>query len=297
MYEPGSVFKSMVIASGIDSGEVTPFETYEEYKPLKIDTGTGQFQFIRNALNKYRGIQTVTQALEQSSNLGLAYVARKMGKQVFYSYLENFGFGELTYIDLAEEQRGRMSFWKTWPEAQLITTSFGQGISVTPLQMVSALSALANGGVLMQPKIISERILPTGERKKESPRVIRRVISEDTSAQMTAMLVSSIANGVAWGGGVKGYALAGKTGTAQIACTDATRCEKGKYETGTGSTVTSFGGYGPASHPRFVILVNFERPRYSRHGLDDTWGSTTSAPVFREIAEFILSYYDIPPEK
>lgn len=290
LYEPGSVFKPIAMAIGIDAGEITPDETYEEFGPIEIDTGTGKKQYIRTALNEYRGIQTMTNAIEQSSNIGMAYLARKLGAQLFYDYILKFGFGDYLDVNLPGEQKGKLTYWKKWSEAQLLTTSFGQGISVTPMQMMSSWSALANGGVLLKPRMIKAYIYPDGREERTKIEIIDRVISEETSKTITAMLVSSVENGVAGPGKVEGYRLAGKTGTSQIACADRTRCDVGRYEVGSGTTITSFAGYGPAKHPRFLILVKFERPRIG----DNTWGSTTAAPVFKDLSEFLLQYYDVP---
>ena len=292
LYEPGSVFKPISVAIGLDAGEITPTETYREDGPIEIDTGTGRMQYIGNALNKYRGLQTMTNAIEESSNIGMSYVARKLGRSLFYKYITEFGFGDFTYIDLVGEQKGALTYWKKWPEAQLLTTSFGQGISVTPVQVATAWSALANGGVLMQPQLVKAIITAEGERKDHDPEVVRRVISETASQQISAMLVSSTENGVAEPGKVKGYRVAGKTGTSQMACSDSHRCQIGKYEKGPGTTITSFAGYGPIAKPKFVVLVKFERPRIG----DNTWGSTTAAPVFRDLVEFLFQYYDVPPD-
>jgi cell division protein FtsI/penicillin-binding protein 2 len=235
----------------------------------------------------------MTNALEQSSNIGMAYVARKLGRELFYDYIEKFGFGDYSYINLVGEQKGKLVYWKKWTEAKLLTSSFGQGISVTPIQMIQAWMALANGGVLIQPQIV-KAVLPDGQEKQDiETTVIRRVLSEDASQKISAMLVSAVDNGVAIPGKVDGYRVAGKTGTSQIACADNTRCKNGSYEKGEGTTVTSFGGYAPIEKPKFVVLVKFERPRIG----DNTWGSTTAAPVFKDLMKFLLQYYDIAPDE
>lgn len=292
IYEPGSVFKPLVMATGLDAGEVTPTETYNETGPIEIDTGTGQKQYIRTALNVYRGIQTMTNALEYSSNIGMSYVARKLGKALFYKYILDFGFGDYTYIELSGEQKGGLEYWKKWTEAKLLTTSFGQGISVTPLQMVSAWGALANGGILMQPHIVKEIIKPDGTKVKTDPKVIRRVISEEASKKITGMLVSTVDHGAAGKGKIDGYKNAGKTGTAQIACSDSHRCQIGFYEKGEGTVATSYMGFAPVKNPKFVILVKFQRPRLGYN----TWGENTAAPIFKGLMSFLTQYYDIPPD-
>ena len=292
LYEPGSVFKPIAMAIGLDAKEVNPHDTYNEDGPIEIDTGTGDKQYIHTALDIYRGLQTMTNAIEQSSNIGMAYVARKLGRELFYKYILDFGFGNYSYIELSGEKKGQLTFWKKWPEAQLLTTAFGQGISVTPIQMIQSWNALANGGVIIQPKIIQKFIKADGTEEEVKTKIVRRVISQDASQKISGMLVSSVENGVANPGKVPGYKVAGKTGTSQIACSDSSRCRIGKYERGEGTTITSYGGYAPIQKPKFVILVRFERPRIG----DNTWGSTTAAPVFKELAEFLLHYYDIKPD-
>lgn len=289
IYEPGSVFKPLVMAAAIDAGEVTPQTKYFEDGPLEIDTGTDQKQFIHTALGQYNGWQTMTNVLETSSNIGMAFVSKELGATLLHNYIKDYGFGEMTDVELEGEENGTVIYYKKWPEAQLYTTSFGQGMNATLLQMTSAWGAIANGGLLMQPYIVDSVIDNTTDYiEKTEPEVIRRVISADTSSTISAMLVSAVKNGVAEPASVPGYNLAGKTGTAQIAKTTGVGYEKGE-----GSTITSFGGYAPIEHPRFVMIVKFDRPRIG----ENTWGSTTGAPVFREIAEFLLDYYDVPPDE
>lgn len=289
IYEPGSVFKPLVMAAAIDAGEVTPQTKYFEGGPLEVETGTEEKQYIHTALGEYNGWQTMTNVLETSSNIGMAFVSKELGAPLLYKYIKDYGFGEMTDIELEGEENGTVIYYKKWPLAQLYTTSFGQGMNATVVQMISAWSAIANGGLLMQPYIVDSVIDNTTDYIEETePEVIRRVISSDTSSTISAMLVSGVKNGVADPGGIDGYNLAGKTGTAQIARTNGVGYEKGE-----GSTITSFAGYAPIEHPKFVMIVKFDRPRIG----ENTWGSTTGAPVFKEIAEFLLDYYDVPPDE
>lgn len=283
VYEPGSVFKPLIMAAGIETGEVGPATTFNEDGPVKV----GEFT-IRTALGEYNGIQTMTNVLETSSNVGMVFVALKLGKSVMHSFIvDKFGFGDYTNIDLDEEAPGKVLPKKDWSDALLLTSSFGQGLTATPIQVVRAWGALANGGILMQPQIVEERIHSNGRLEKVEPKVLRRVLSSDTSTSITSMLVSAVSNGVAWPARVPGYRVAGKTGTSQIAGPD------GKYETGEGAFITSFAGYAPAEDPKFVVYVKFDRPRY---GEDNTWGSTTAAPIFKQVMTFLLDYNDIPPD-
>lgn len=280
-YEPGSVFKPLVMAAAIDTAEVTPSTTYNEDGPVQV----GNF-WIKTATGKYLGTQTMTNVLETSSNVGMSFVALRLGKSVMHSFLtEKYRFGDYTDIELDQEEPGKIMPKKDWSDALLLTSSFGQGLTATPIQMVRAWGALANGGVMMQPQIVDEILSADGAVEKIQPHEAGRAISADTATTMTQMLVSSVEKGVAHPAKIPGYRIAGKTGTSQVAGRD------GKYETGDGAYITSFGGYAPADNPRFVVLVKFDRPRIG----ENTWGSTTGAPIFREVMQFLFDYYDVPP--
>ena len=278
-YEPGSVFKPVVMAIAIDAKEVDPESTFDDDGPLQID----EFE-IKNSDNQYHGITTMTEVLEKSLNTGMSYVAKKLGKKLMHKYIKDFGFGEYTNIKLEGETKGAVDYYTHWSKAQMLTTSFGQGIVVTPLQMITAWAALANGGKLMQPHII-ESSIRNGVVTKTEPEIIHRVISQEASSIITSMLISTVRRGHGRPADIPGYLIAGKTGTSQIAG------KNGKYETGEGSVITSFAGYFPAQKPQFVILVKFDRPRIG----ENTWGSTTGAPTFKRITEFLIDYYNIEP--
>lgn len=276
-YEPGSVFKALIMAIAIDAKEVEPQSTYIDGGPLQID----EFE-IKNADGEYHGKVTMIEVLEKSLNTGMSHVAKLLGKRLMYNYIKDFGFGEYTNVRLEGETKGGVDYYKRWSKAQLLTTSYGQGIIVTPLQMVTAWAALANGGKLMQPYIV-ESIIKKNELIKTEPEVIHRVISEEASSIITSMLISVVRRGHGRPADIPGHLIAGKTGTSQIAGSS------GKYEVGEGATITSFAGYFPALQPQFIMLVKFDRPRIG----ENTWGSTTAAPTFRKIAEFLIDYYNI----
>lgn len=276
-YEPGSVFKPIVMAIALDAKELSPETTFVDDGPIKID----DFE-IKNSDNSYHGKSTMTEVLEMSLNTGMSRVAQKLGKRLMYKYLKDFGFGEYTNIKLEGEVKGAVDYYTHWSTAQMLTTSFGQGIVVTPLQMAAAWSALANGGKLVQPYIV-DSIIREGTVIKTEPEIIHRVISEEASSIITSMLVSVVRRGHAKPADIPGYLIAGKTGTAQVAGPN------GRYETGEGSTITSFAGYFPALKPQFVVLVKFDRPRIG----DNTWGATTAAPTFHDVAQYLLDYYSI----
>lgn len=282
VYEPGSVMKPVTMAIAIDQGEVTPNDVYDDNGPVKVDEFT-----IQNALFKYYGKVTLTNCLEFSINTCMTSVSAKLGRKLFYRALDRFGFGHITGVELEDELPGELRPWKDWSNALLATSSYGQGLSATPLQMVTAFAALANNGKLVKPMIIDRVIHPDGSTEKTQPKVIDQVITPETSATITAMLVSSVNNGYAKSAKIPGYRMAGKTGTSQVAGPG------GKYETGTGSVITSFAGYAPAQHPKFVVLVKFDRPKARGKEL----GVQSAAPVFKDIATFLFKYYGIPPDE
>ncbi|MDD5025760.1 MAG: penicillin-binding protein 2 [Candidatus Peribacteraceae bacterium] len=281
IYEPGSVFKPITMAIALDQGEVTPTDTYEDLAPVKVDEYT-----IKNALNTYFGHVTMTNCLEFSINTCMTTVSAKLGRKLFYTMIERFGFGRVTGIELEDEQPGEVLPWRNWSNALLATSAYGQGLSSTPLQVITGWCALANGGKLMRPTIIDSIVHNDGTAEKTQPKVIDQVITSDASATITAMLVSSGRNGYAKAGKVPGYRIAGKTGTSQIAGPG------GKYETGTGSTFATYAGYAPPDHPKFVLLVKLDRPKAK--GI--IHGAQAAAPVFKEIAAFLFKYYGIPPD-
>jgi len=279
IYETGSTIKPIVMAAAIDDGDVTPNTTYYESGPIKVD----EFE-IHNSTDQYRGLQTMTNVLEYSSNIGMSWVAKKIGRNLFYSYLIKFGFGERTGIEFDNEEKGYIEYFTEWADSELVTHAFGQGITVTPLQMAAAFSALANKGVLMQPYIVAAVRDNTGKIQYPEPQVIRQVISEDTSNKITAMLVSAVENGIAPLSKVAGYYVAGKSGTAQT-------YKHGVPLSGAGTTITTFAGYAPVDDPKFVVIVKLDYPRVSE------WCAQTSAPLAAQIEKFLFNYYNIPPDK
>ncbi len=210
----------------------------------------------------------------------MAFVSRKMGRDLFYRYLKRFGFLERTDIEFDGEITGTIKEGSRWAESELVTYAFGQGIAVTPIQMIAAVSALANKGVLMQPTVV-EKI---GAENVFEAQVVRKVLSEKTADTITAMMVNATENGVARRAQVKGHYIAGKTGTAQT-------YKHGKPLTGPGTTITSFVGFAPIDKPKFAALVKIDRPRST------IWADATAAPLFAEIGEFLFKYYNIPPDK
>jgi stage V sporulation protein D (sporulation-specific penicillin-binding protein) len=277
LYEPGSVFKAVTVAIGIDTGDIKPSDTYTDKWYVEID----QYK-IKNVSAECLGRHTYSHALDWSCNVGMIDIVQKIGKSLFYKYINDFGFGQKTNITLEWEVFGKIDPYEKWARVKLFTMAFWQGITATVLQMATAYSALANGGIYMQPYIVDSLTLADGTVVKNTPTPLRRVIKEDTSKKIIAMLTEGAKIGFAKKGWVDGYDVAGKTGTSQIAA-------KGKYEVGeAGHTITSYGWFAPASNPKFVMIVKIERPRSAQYS------ETTSSAVFSKIAKYLFNYYGIP---
>ncbi|MDM8519290.1 penicillin-binding protein 2 [Anaerolineales bacterium HSG6] len=275
-YEPGSVFKIISMAAGLDANVVLP-ETML-YDGGAIEVGG---RVIYNWDRQSHDMVDMTDVLAKSLNVGMAQIAVALNKDRFYTYIKRFGFGRLTETDLASEGPGTLKTPKdsTWHESDLGANSFGQGIAVTPLQVASAVSAVANKGLLMKPYAV-QRIVDDERDIEVKPVVIRRAISAQTANTLTGMLVEALDRAESKAR-VPGYRVAGKTGTAEIPIPG------GYHPT---LTLASFVGYLPADDPELVILVIIDRPTISR------WGSKTAAPTFRRIAEQLVVLLNIPPD-
>jgi len=223
----------------------------------------------------------MTEVIQHSDNVGMTFVADKLGKDNFYSYITKFGFGSRTNIDLQEESSGNIRNKDDWRPIDLATASFGQGLAVTPIQMVQAVQAIANEGKLISPKVVNI-IVENGEEKFVKSERETQVISTKAASQMTEMMVNAVVKGEAQAFAPKGYRIAGKTGTAQIPIA-------GNYDPD--KTIASFVGFAPADNPEFVMLVKFTEPTSS------PFGSETAAPTFFSIATEILRYLGISPRE
>ncbi|MDD5291368.1 MAG: penicillin-binding protein 2, partial [Patescibacteria group bacterium] len=282
-YEPGSVFKPITMAAALDQGKVTPETTYKDEGQVMI---TGWPKPIKNSdFDSFGGHGEVnmTSVLENSLNTGAIFAMQQTGADVFANYVKNFGFGENTGIELSGEASGdirNLTVAKIKP-IDAAVASFGQGISVTPIQLVGAYAAIANGGILMKPYIVKEIDHPDGTKDITEPKEIRRVISEKAATLLGGMLVNVVEEGHGKKAGVKGYYVAGKTGTAQVPKKDGLG-----YQSGV--NIGSFAGFAPADDPQFAMLVRIDHPR------DVSWAESSAAPLFGEIAEFLLQYYQVP---
>jgi len=280
-YEPGSVFKAFTEAIGIDSGKISPDTTFVD-KGVVREAGYD----IRNAsvdpFNGY-GVHTMTQVLEKSLNTGAIYIEKLTGNNTFADYVERFGFGEKSGIELPGEVPGNTLNLKSLKtDINFFTASFGQGISVTPIQLTSAYAALANGGVLMKPQIVDRLNYSDGHEEEIKPEEVRQVISENTAQQVSQMLRDVVVKGNGKRADVPGYLVCGKTGTAQVANTDT----KGYAQ---GVTIGSFAGFAPMNNPQFVVVVKIVNPKTVQ------WAESSAAPTTGQIMKFLLEYYKVPP--
>jgi cell division protein FtsI/penicillin-binding protein 2 len=235
---------------------------------------------IRTWNDSYHGPITATQILQYSSNVGMVHVSRILGKEREIKYIKNYGIGQQTNVDLQEESSPEMRPVSSWVDIDYATASFGQGIAVTPLQLVRAIGAIANGGALMEPKVVKEIVDKRGKKVEIKPNKVRQIITTDAARQIKDMMIDAVKFGEAKWARPKGYKVAGKTGTAQIPVA-------GHYDPT--KTIASFVGFAPADNPRFVMLVILNQPQSSE------WGSETAAPLFFTIAKDLFAYMGIAP--
>lgn len=277
-FEPGSSFKPFTMAIGIDTGSVTPDTTYTDYGFVDAAGYT-----IKNFTDTPFGTVTMTRVLEKSINTGTMFVEQRVGNDPYLEYLVNFGFGQRTGVDLPGEATGDIGNLYRGRDINFLTASFGQGITVTPLQMAMGYSALANGGKLMKPYVV-DRIVRGDEVLYEAmPEVVGIPIKQSTAASLRAMLTSVVDNGFDKAR-IPRYDVAGKTGTAQIADPEGGYLED-EY-------IHSFAGFIPStSDAQYTIVIIIERP----HGV--TFASDSLSPVFKEIALFLINYFRIPPTR
>jgi len=278
-YEPGSTFKIITASAAVEENAVRPEDSF--YCSGGITVGG---HFIRCHKASGHGAETFREVVKNSCNPGFIQVGMRLGKERFAEYIKKFGFGQLTGVEIQGESKGIVKDVRDTQPIDVATNSIGQGIAVTPIQLVTAVSAVANGGTLMKPLIVREIATAKGEIvKKFEPIVVRRVISPQTASTVRKLLEGVVTpDGTGRNAVVEGYNLAGKTGTAQKAAAG------GGYEAS--KYVASFVGFGPAENPRFVILVMIDEPSGASY-----YGGQVAAPVFREVARDILRYMEIPP--
>ena len=276
MFEPGSSFKPITMSAALDKKKVTPETTYFDAGEVNIAGYK-----IKNFNEKSFGTQTMNQVLEKSLNTGAIFVEEKLGDENFLNYVLNFGFGQVSGVDLAGESAGDISNLYSGRKINFVTASFGQGIAVTPMQLINAFAAIANGGKLLRPYVTKEVTRPNGDKLETKPELIGTPISERTSLQIKAMLVKVVENGFDKAR-VAGYEVAGKTGTAQIPS------KSGGYSE---DFIHDIVGFAPAFDPKFVILIKLEKPKGIK------FASDSLSPSLGKITKFLLNYFQIPPTR
>lgn len=277
-YEPGSTIKPIIMAGALDSGLITP--------QTKCNICNGPVLVSGYELHtwneKYYKDTNMIEVIQHSDNTGMVFVALKLGVDRMIEYLTKFGIGKLTDIDLQGETAPSFKPRSAWYDVDLATTGFGQGISITPIELLTAFSALANEGKIMKPRVVTAFENSNGEVLKIPTKVNGTPISSKTAKVMTQILVNAVEKGEAQWTKLKGYRVAGKTGTASIPV-------KGHYDPN--STITSFIGFAPAEKPKFIMLVILNKPTAS------IYAAETAAPLFFDIAADLLNYYGIPPSE
>ncbi len=278
-YEPGSTYKGILAAAALDRGVVHPND--------RIFCENGSYPYANRVIHDVhpRGWLTMAEAIQFSSNICATKIGERLGKERYFQYLRDFGFGQRTGIELPGEEPGLLRNVSTWARIDLATHSFGQGVSVTPVQLVAAFGAIANGGMLMRPFLVRRVVGPAGDVQQETqPVTVRRVIKPETARIATLILrrVVEERGGTGTKAHIDGYPVAGKTGTAQKVIPGA-RGYSGKF-------IGSFVGFLPADAPRAVILVMIDEP--AGRG----FGGTVAAPVFKEIGRAVMKAMGVEPE-
>lgn len=275
LFEPGSIFKAFTMAAGLNEGKITPLTSYIDKGYIAVGGPT-----IYNYNHEVYGEKNMTEVLEKSINTGAVFVEQSLGSNLFWKYVKRFGFTQPTGIDLVgETYSSNLSLENGYPR-DFATASFGQGVAVTPIQLVKAFSAIVNNGKMVQPYMVSEIIDHQGNIKATSTKT-EEVINSQTAAQLTTMLVNVVDNGYGKLAQIKGYQIAGKTGTAEVLL-------PGEMSYDENQTIQTFIGFAPALNPRFLALVKLDNPAVKS-------SYYSAAPLFGELAEFILNYYQIPP--
>jgi cell division protein FtsI (penicillin-binding protein 3) len=279
VFEPGSLFKVFLAAAALEEQVVRPSDSFF--------CENGSYKVYDRTIHDHskHGWLTFQQIVKFSSNIGASKVGEKMGKERFYRYISAFGFGEKTRVGLPGEGKGIVHHPRYWSPVALDTISFGQGVSVTGIQLVSALSAIANGGFLMKPYVVEKIMNEKGEMVQFfKPETVRKVISEETARKMTVLLKATTEKGGTGEGAVPaGYEVAGKTGTAQKVDSLLGGYSEDRY-------ISGFMGFAPADAPKLVLLVIVDEPQ------GDSYGGVVAAPIFKAIMEKVLPTLNVIPK-
>jgi cell division protein FtsI (penicillin-binding protein 3)/stage V sporulation protein D (sporulation-specific penicillin-binding protein) len=280
IFEPGSVFKPITMAAALEEEKITPQTTYTDPGVIRI----GGWPIYNYDQRTYPGKITMTEVLEKSINTGAVFAERQLGNDLFLNYINKFALFEKTGIDLQGEIFSQNKELKKGYEVNFATAAFGQGIEITPIQLVRAYGAIANGGRLVKPYVV-DKIFKNGEISQTQPVISSPIVSKRTADQLAAMLVSVIENGFGKAAKIPGYYIAGKTGTAQVSWASLGVDKRGYSN----ETIQTFAGFAPAFNPKFVILVKLNNPNTKT-------AEYSAVPIFRELAKYIIDLWQIPPD-
>jgi len=278
VYEMGSTMKPLVTAMAYDAGDINATTTYHDTGSVVVGNRT-----IYNFDKKGRGTVTVQDILNQSLNTGMVYIASRMDKDDFRNYFTKYGFGELTGIDLPNEVRGITSNLKSNRDVEFANMSFGQGIAISPIAMIRAVSALANKGMTVTPHLVNKITYRSGLSKTIEPPIGQQVVREETATEISKMLVNVFDTYNDGANKIPHYTVAGKTGTAQVPA------PSGGYYTD--RNLHSFIGYFPAYDSQYVLFL------YTMHPKGIKYSSQTLLKPFRSTVEYLINYYNIPPDR
>ena len=279
LYEPGSVMKVVTLSGGLQSGAITPDYTFNETGSVSVDGYN-----IQDWDHKPHGNISMTRVLELSLNVGAVKVQQMEGPNNFYKFLGAFGIGSLTGIDVADEVALPLKPLRNYHASELATTAFGQGVAVTPIEMISAINTVANGGRFVHPRVVTSTILADGSRKDTPQDLGTQVLGTQAENDMRQMMINVVEHGSGWTTKMDGWQnqIAGKTGTANVP-------EGGKY---TDKVISSFVGFMPANNPRFTMLVIMRNPKGDTLAQEGTF---TAAPVWKSIAQQIMVQWQVTP--
>ncbi len=280
MYEPGSTFKIITMAAGLAEGVVTPDTRIDDPGYLNVYGST-----VTNWDGRAHPNESMTEVLMNSANVGAAYVSTRVGEEAFYRRLRSFGFGAPTGIDLQGEAEGMVIVPPDprWAPINLYTNGYGQGIGVTPIQLITAEAAVANGGLLMRPYVVSSVKRDGKVIRQNKPTVVRRVLEPEVAKTLKGMMKTVVEEGEYQVARIPGYSIGGKTGTSSVPK------KGGGYDPKL--TIASFVGYSPVEDPHFIVLVKIDEPKKS------PWGSEVAAPAFKNLARRLYTYMNIPPDR
>ncbi len=272
-YEPGSTFKIVNIASALEQGTVESQQVFDLPSSIRVADRTIK-EIFRVSNIQYSTVEII----QHSSNVGAVVVALSMGGKIFWEGIRNFGFGAKTGIELPGEEKGILHDYKSWPSSTIGALAIGQSISVTPLQLLRAVCAVANGGYLIQPTIISEVMLGDSQEEAIADMEESRIISQETADSVKDMMLAVVQDGTGTNAQIEDVQVCGKTGTAE-------KANKSGIGYSEGRSITSFVGFAPYDYPELAVIVVVDEPQGEERTV---WGGTVAAPVFKEIMEYAL---------